>query len=97
MKPTSQKGMKKVSYDTSPSKLRYLGNYPKILCQLSYVAGRTPSCAAVGWRQFASLNLLEQAALGMFPVAKDFVGANIVGKDGEEQRVFAVFAEESAT
>ena len=44
----------------------------------------------------ASLNLLEQAALGVFPVTKDFVGAYIVGKDGEEQRVFAVFAEESA-
>ena len=29
----------------------------------------------------ASLNLLEQAALGVFPVTKDFVGADIVGED----------------
>ena len=42
----------------------------------------------------ASLNLLEQAALGVLPVAKDFVGTDIVGEDGEKQRVFAVLAEE---
>ena len=42
----------------------------------------------------ASLYLLEQAALGMFPVTKDFVGTYIVGKYGEKQRVFAVLAEE---
>ena len=44
----------------------------------------------------SSLNLLEQAALGMLPVTKDFVGPYIVGKDSEKQRVLAVFAEESA-
>ena len=44
----------------------------------------------------SSLNLLEQAALGVFPVTKDFVGPDIVGKDGEKQRVFAVLAEEGA-
>jgi len=32
----------------------------------------------------------------MLPVAKDFVGTNIIGKDGEKQRVFAVLAEEGA-
>ena len=44
----------------------------------------------------ASLNLLEHTTLGVFPVAKDFVGADIVGEDCEEQRIFSVFAEESA-
>ena len=44
----------------------------------------------------ASLNLLEQATLGMLPVTKDFVGTYIVGEDGEKQRVLAVLAEESA-
>ncbi len=34
---------------------------------------------------FSSLNLLEQPALGMLPVTKDFVGTDIVGKDCEEQ------------
>ncbi len=33
----------------------------------------------------APFNLLEQPALGMLPVAKNFVGTDIVGKDGEEQ------------
>ena len=42
----------------------------------------------------ASLNLLEQATLGMLPVTKDFVGTYIVGEDGEKQRVLAVLAEE---
>ena len=42
----------------------------------------------------ASLYLLEQAALGVLPVTKDFVGTDIVGEDGEKQRVFAVLAEE---
>ena len=41
----------------------------------------------------ASLNFLKQATLGMLPVTKDFVGTNIVGKDGEEQRVLAVLTE----
>ena len=44
----------------------------------------------------ASLNFLKQATLGMLPVTKDFVGTDIVGEDGKKQRVFAVFAEESA-
>ncbi len=44
----------------------------------------------------ASLNFLKQATLGMLPVTKDFVGTDIVGKDGEEQRVLAVLAEEGA-
>ena len=44
----------------------------------------------------AGLYLLEQAALGMFLVAKDFVGADIVGKYGEEKTVPAIFAEEIA-
>ena len=44
----------------------------------------------------ASLNILKQAALGMFLVTKEFVGADIVGKDGEKQRVFAVLTEEGA-
>ena len=32
----------------------------------------------------------------MLSVAKDFVGTDIIGEDGEKQRVFAVFAEEGA-
>ena len=44
----------------------------------------------------ASLNFLEQAALGVFPVTKDFVRTDIIGKDGEKQRVLAVLAEEGA-
>ena len=44
----------------------------------------------------SSLNLLEQAALGVLPVAKDFVRTDVVGEDGEEQRILAVLAEESA-
>ena len=32
----------------------------------------------------------------MLPVTKDFVRSDIVGEDGKKQRVFAVFAEESA-
>ena len=41
----------------------------------------------------AALYLLEQAALGAFLVAKDFLGIDIVGKDREEKAVRAVFAE----
>ena len=33
----------------------------------------------------SSLNLHEQATLGMLPVTKDFVRTDIVGKDGEKQ------------
>ena len=32
----------------------------------------------------------------MLPVTKDFVGTDVVGEDGEKQRVFAVLAEEGA-
>ena len=39
---------------------------------------------------------MKQAALVMFLVTKDFVGTDIVGEDGEKQRVFAVLAEEGA-
>ena len=44
----------------------------------------------------AGLYLLEQAALGTFLVTKDFVGADIIGKDGKEKTVPAVFAEKVA-
>ena len=44
----------------------------------------------------AGLYLLEQAALGTFLVAEDFVGTDIVGKYGEEKAVPAVFTEEVA-
>ena len=39
---------------------------------------------------------MEQAALGAFLVAKDFVRADIIGKNGKEQAVPAVFAEKIA-
>ncbi len=70
------------------------------------------SSSFYGWDSFASpvavvyvgitdvtvapFNLLEQPTLGMLPVAKDFVGTDIVGKYGEEQGVLAVLAEEGA-
>ena len=44
----------------------------------------------------ASLNLHEQTTLRVFPVAKDFVRTDVVGKNSEMQRVFAIFAEEGA-
>ena len=44
----------------------------------------------------AGLYLLKQTALGAFLVAKDFVGTDIVGKDGKEKAVPTVFAEEIA-
>ena len=43
-----------------------------------------------------SLNLHEQTTLRVFPVAKDFVRTDVVGKNSEEQRVLAVFAEKGA-
>ena len=42
----------------------------------------------------AGLYLLEQAAFGAFLVAEDFVGTDIIGKNGEEKTVPAVLAEE---
>ena len=42
------------------------------------------------------LYLLEEAALGAFLVTKDFVGADIIGEDGKEEAVFAVFTEHGA-
>ena len=44
----------------------------------------------------AGFYLVEQAALGAFLVAEDFVWTDIIGKDGEEKTVPAVFAEEVA-
>ena len=44
----------------------------------------------------AGLYLLEEAALWAFFVSEEFVGADIVGEDGKEETVFAVFAEEVA-
>ena len=55
------KGHKKVSYDTSPSKLRYLGNYPKILCQLSYIAGSSIMCG-----QFRYLPINDSPLVALF-------------------------------
>ena len=44
----------------------------------------------------AGLYLLEEAALWAFFVSEDFVGAYVIGKDGEEKTVSAVFAEKVA-
>ena len=36
--------------------LRYLGNYPKILCNPTYIAERTPSSVVFGWRLLVYLS-----------------------------------------
>ena len=63
----------------------------------NYLAFPTAEVEVVGLEvAVAGFYLLEQAALGMFLVAEDFVGTDIVGKDGEEKTVPAVFAEKVA-